>query len=212
MQSTDSAKQPPKKKQRNKSKQNKGTIKLKAWGKETAVVKLSTKDANKNIKLLNSEIGTLKKQNLDLKESHLDLQCRTMRDNLLFFGFPEDEVEDPKELILNLCVKELKIENPRDIKIERKRKQGKPRHIVAKFNSFVDREKIRLSSKNLKDTRYGIQEQFPKEIKERRNALIPLWKRARSENKKAVLITDKLFVDGRRVYPPGADPDHEPMT
>jgi hypothetical protein len=113
------------------------------------------------------------------------------------------------------------LKNPHDIKIERahrlgKRKHGKHRPIVVKFNSFVDREKIRLSSKNLKETRYGIQEQFPKEIKERRNALIPLWKRARSENKKAVLITDKLFVDGRRVYPTGAgqgaDQEHEPMA
>jgi hypothetical protein len=115
----------------------------------------------------------------------------------------------------------LKIENLHDIKIEMvhrlgKRKQGKPRPIVVKFNSFVDRETIRLSSKNLKETRYGIQEQFPKEIKEGRNALIPLWKRALSENKNAILITDKLFVDGRRVYPKGAgqgaDQEHEPMA
>jgi hypothetical protein len=103
----------------------------------------------------------------------------------------------------------LKIENLHNIKIEKahrlgKRKQGKPRPIVVKLNCFVYREKIRLSSKSLKETRYGIQEQFPKEIKEWRNALIPLWKRTWSEKKKAVLITDKLFVDGRRVYPKGA--------
>lgn len=78
----------------------------------------------------------------------------------------------------------------------------RPRIIVAKFTFFKDRERVRKSGKMLKGTNYGIQEQFPSEIETRRKPLYPLLRQARREDKKAVLVKDRLFVEGKEVSAP----------
>ena len=54
----------------------------------------------------------------------------------------------------------------------------------------------------LKGTNYGIQEQFPYEIEERRKPLYPLLRSARRNRQKATLVKDKLYVDGKEVSVP----------
>ena len=91
-----------------------------------------------------------------------------------------------------------------DIEIEwahrlgRKREDGKPRAIVAKFLRYQDKEHIRKSAHLLKGTNIGITEQFPKEIADARKALYPVFKKAKKEGNMALLIKDKLFINGQR--------------
>ncbi|CAG2246849.1 unnamed protein product [Mytilus edulis] len=122
--------------------------------------------------------------NLDeLQEKHLDLQIRSMRENLVFTGIPmttENEESDTTEGILKLFMKEdMKMEAEIDFHRahrfgqlnERKNRDGttfKTKPIVCRFKSFKDREIVRKSATNLKGTTFGVSEQFPKEINERR--------------------------------------------
>ena len=91
----------------------------------------------------------------ELKEDVLDVQSRSMRDNLLFHGVPEcdsfDQRKEEKcdEKIINLCDQTLHIENAGNIKIERAHRMGRytagrTRPIVVKFNHYPD--KVRVSS------------------------------------------------------------------
>lgn len=80
----------------------------------------------------------------------------------------------------------------------------KPRLIVAKFTFFKDRERVRKSAKVLKGTNFSIQEQFPEEIEKRRKPLYPLLKAARKDDKRASLVKDRLFVEGKEVFAPTA--------
>ncbi|VDI22079.1 Hypothetical predicted protein [Mytilus galloprovincialis] len=60
------------------------------------------------------------------------------------------------------------------------------------------RDLVKKSSKNLKDSPFGISEQLPLEIQKRRKEKLPLLKELRSRDIKAYFVKDKLFV-GERV-------------
>ena len=73
-----------------------------------------------------------------------------------------------------------------------------------KFLRFQDKEFIRKSAHLLKGTDIGISEQFPKEIADARKALYPVFKKAKKDGHSAVLIKDKLFINGQRFRRTGA--------
>lgn len=143
------------------------------------------------------------KLNAQMKEEILDLQCRSMRDNLLFYNIKEaqnKETEDCVRIIQDICSSELEIME--DVSIERahrigKRESGKIRPIVVKFTRFPQRELVRKSAYKLKNTDLSISEQFPREIQDRRKQLLPVLKQAKANNRKTVFVKDKLFIDGR---------------
>jgi hypothetical protein len=58
--------------------------------------------------------------------------------------------------------------------------------------------KLKLEVKNaLKSVKFNVGEQYPQEIQQRRRYLIPKMIEARNQNKKAVLVGDKLFIDNK---------------
>lgn len=78
--------------------------------------------------------------------------------------------------------------------------QGRHRPIIAKFVLFKEREKVRKAAPyKLAGKPFGINEQFPKEINDRRKLLYPHYKHAKRLEKKAVMIADKLFVNGTQI-------------
>ena len=80
-----------------------------------------------------------------------------------------------------------------------KKKAVQPRHIVAKFHNFKDRESVRRCGKELKGTEYCVFEQFPNEIVEIRRKLVPKLKDAQKEGKRAWISYDTLYIDGSPV-------------
>ena len=164
-------------------------------------------------KQIDSIMLKMQKLEVDQKEKLLDLQCREMRDNLLFYNFKEEKDETDQhciEKLYRLMENELAIQNARDIQFHRVHKLGrfnrnKTRPIVAKFAFYPDRERVRGAAKNLEGTDFSIGQQFPKEIQDRRRLLVPMMKKAKQEGKVAYISVDKLYIDGTQ-YVVKSDP------
>ncbi|KAK3082855.1 hypothetical protein FSP39_007224 [Pinctada imbricata] len=166
-----------------------------------------TKNSRK-IEIENSELkkdlSKIKNQMKELNDQQLDLQTRSMRDNLIFYGIEEKDGENCesvlKEFIADVLKVEQRVEFHRVHRMGRKI-HGKIRPIVAKFVQFKEREVVRKSvytslAGNDENKKYGINEQFPRIINERRKKLYPYYKSAKRQNKRAQLVVDKLFIDG----------------
>lgn len=141
-----------------------------------------------------------------MKETILDLQARSMRDNLVFSGIPENTQENPEKTLMDFMQPHLKLppEKTKRITFHRVHRIGnlnsdstRPRPIVAKFEHFKDKEFVKTQGKQLKGTRFGLNDQFPKEIQGRRKLLYPIRKRFIQEGKRAIISVDKLYVDGK---------------
>ena len=102
-------------------------------------------------------------------EQRIDgLEDHSRRDNLLFYGFPEQLNENctlrVKDLIYN---KILNSDYENDIKFVRAHRLGrynpnsaKPRAIIVKFREFNERMDVFMSKKKLKGTPYAVTEDF----------------------------------------------------
>ena len=148
-------------------------------------------------------LKSVKTQIEELNERHVDLQYRSMRDNLIFHGIAETEEENCEEALDEFIKDTLKIEDKIEFhRVHRmgRKSDGKSRPIVAKFVQFKEREAVRKSAftkLNGEETKqYEINEQYPREINEKRKKLYPYYKAAKSQKKKAQLKYDKLYIDG----------------
>ena len=153
---------------------------------------------------LEKMIKKMEKSENEQKERLLDLQCRQMRDNLIFYNIRDERQESDEECVnklYNFLEDDLKITNARMIKTDRVHRLGryspvKTRPIIVKFCFYQDREMIRKAAKTLEGTQYSISQQFPKEINSRRKALVPTLKSLKEEGHRAYISVDKLYVDG----------------
>lgn len=165
-------------------------------------VQKANAELHSTVTTLNQQMDTLWKENKLIKEAMLDLQTRNMRDNLIVTGIQKNSPDDSEKSLKDFMTAQLKI--PVDTvnsftfhrvhRLGQKTQRG-PRPIIAKFENFKQKEFVRSKGKELKGTHYGLSDQFPKEINERRKILYPLLKDNRKNNKRAYLIIDKLYID-----------------
>uniref|UniRef100_A0A1A8GU29 Uncharacterized protein n=1 Tax=Nothobranchius korthausae TaxID=1143690 RepID=A0A1A8GU29_9TELE len=132
-----------------------------------------------------------------------------MRDNLVFAGLPEQtggEAEDCEQTIKNFLHTHMKIpeEMVKNITFHRVHRLGarrtdsrRPRPIVAKFEHFKQKILVKSHGRELKGKDFSVNDQFPKEILDRRRVLFPLRKKFIQEGKRAVISVDKLYVDNK---------------
>ena len=145
-------------------------------------------------------------------EKIIDLQSRSMRDNLIITGLPEDDNESwdkTREKMVTFMKNELEIENANPEMIDRAHRTGvknpknrKPRSIVAKFSSSDAKSNIFKNVRKLAGKNIGISEQLPPEIQERRNRLWTKFKeaKARAKNDRSIKVSwqyDKLKIDDK---------------
>lgn len=177
-------------------------------------------DSDKKLKNIEKRLQALEEQSQhmnklirDTDDKVTDVRWRTMRENLLFFGVPEVENfsengENCEARIKQIIKSEMKIE--KDIPMDRVHRIGRynnrnlrPRPIVVKFTYFKDRELVRLTATTtLIDTSYGVSEQFPPEIEEKRKPLYEAAKKARLNKDNTVrLVRDKLYINGELFIP-----------
>lgn len=162
------------------------------------------KELHTSIQSLSDQMQRITAENKLLKETVLDLQTRSMRDNLIFSGLPETNNENPETVVKEFMKTQLKIppETLRNITFHRVHRFGKStnashRPIVAKFEHFQDKLLVKSKGKELKGTKFGLNEQFPKEINERRKVLYPIMKEHRIKNIRTSLVVDKLYINGQ---------------
>ena len=167
----------------------------------------------RRVEHLENEQKLIKTSVSDVASSVTDLQCRSMKDNLIFTGIEESEIsegefEDTEKVLCNFLENEMCIE--KEIPFHRVHRIGKfsheydtPRPIVAKFERYKDREEIRLAApRTLKGKPFGVREQFPKIVEDKRKTLYPIAKEARSDKQNKVrLVRDRLFINNTEVVP-----------
>ena len=154
---------------------------------------------------IDSLLQKMQKAEVEQKERLIDLQCRQMRDNLIFYNIRDDRGEQNEacaQKLIDFLEYEMKVENARSIRFDRIHRLGrydpaKNRPVIAKFCFFQEREMVRSCAKNLDGSPYAVSQQFPKEVLEKRRSLIPTLKSLRDQGKRAYISVDKLFVDGR---------------
>lgn len=167
-------------------------------------------EAHDRIKDVDRQMAHLRHENETLKEKSIQQQARSMRDNLIFRGIQDtyDPEENTEETLVNFIKTELEIQDEINFHVVHRLKpkpDKSPRGIVAKFERRKDKHRV-LSAAiyKLKDKpNFGVHDQYPTEIIERRKQLIPFLKDARQKQHRAVLKEDKLFIDGRRFIPRG---------
>ena len=181
-------------------------------------------DLYRRVEDLEIENKTLRDKQEKSEQIIIDLQCRSMRDNLLFTGISEpelneDEYENVEDTLNYFLRSEMHIEQPipfhRVHRLGQTRPEdGTPRHIVAKFEKFKDRELVRTAAPTkLRDTEFGVREQFPKSVELKRRKLYPEMKRARQNPQNKIrLVRDKLYVNDQEYIPDDDTPDYEPRN
>ena len=166
--------------------------------------------------LLEDKLDTIERNYLKLTDEIHELKARSMQENLLFFGLCDIRIgsENTENKLRQFLKNELDLEPPDDVvdsvvfnrvhRFGRRHGDGvrNPRPIVAKFEKFRDREKIRLAGieLNKKKSGFSVREQFPPEtweMEETRKRLYPVMRRYKQDtNNKVCLVRDKLYVNG----------------
>ena len=182
-------------------------------------------DRKNELKRAKSEITNLKGKCSDLENSSKsymvkcakleakvsDLESRSMRDNLLFYGVPEGgETEDCEYCVKKVCAEQLQLQEAQILAFDRVHRVGNPSHnkvrpIVAKFHYFKQREIVRKASYDhadkLKEVNLGVGMQWPQHVREARKALYPIMQQEKLNGKTVKLVRDKLFVNGVEYVP-----------
>ena len=157
------------------------------------------------------QITQLSSDKAKVNDALLYVQSQSMRNNLVFTGITEEPRKRPEVTETKLrqfMVEKLNLaqELVDGFRLERVHRMGdnsgrggKPRSIVAKFLQFKDRETVRRARSHLKGTGFFVNEQFPKEIADRRRKLLPKMRQAIRDGKSAWISYDTLYIDGRTI-------------
>ena len=176
------------------------------------------------------DINSRNSSNAALKSDINDLRCRSMRQNLLFFGLPENDGEVCEDLVKSFIRDRMHVTS--DISFDRVHRFGKlpqrrddggandddmeadadtgaradsqprPRPIVARFTYFKQREIVRKKAHTaLKNSSFSVFEHSPPDVEAKRRELYPLMRKARNRHQRVRLVVDHLYVDGEEVFP-----------
>ena len=181
--------------------------------KSDAIEKLSSDLEKQRVEMqkMSDVIKTVTEEKEKLSSTVLDLQCRSMKSNLVFTGLGgEGRDENIEHKLRSFLFHELGIEG--DIRfgnIHRfgRHVRGRCRPIVARFLHHQDLTLVRDRAYRLKDTPYGIHEQFPKVIEDKRRELYPIMRQLKREGNNTKLVRDKLYVNGQLYRGPRNDED-----
>ncbi len=171
---------------------------------EIASLQDEVKKLKEQVEVSIGRITRLEKDREDLKEDVLQLEARMMRDNLVFYNINEadDEGFDCTDTLVKFLREEMKISqtNLESIDFDRVHRMGKKfrgskRPIVAKFNPSSGKQLVKDHIKNLnKVKKFGVSDQLPRELDERKKKLMPKFKEAREAKNKPRWQKDKLVV------------------
>ena len=163
------------------------------------------KNLQTSCNFLEENVKSLHSERDQLKTKLTDLEARSMRDNLMFYGLKETKDENCETLVKDFCTNKLEIEGAKLV-FDRVHRVGgntakKPRPIVAKFHYYSEREAVLTAagdrSDDLKQENTGVGIQRPKAVRGARRNLYATMKRARDQGNTARFVGEKLFINGR---------------
>lgn len=106
-----------------------------------------------------------------------------MHDNLIITRIPQRNQDNPEKEIREFMQTSFKLskDTVKNITFHRGHCNGtknsnKPRPIAAKFEHYMQKELVKSRGKELKGTHFGINDQYPWEIQDRRKRLPPVLK------------------------------------
>lgn len=176
--------------------------------------------------LLLLKISTLEGKNMRLEREVErlsnkveDLQWRDMQENIIFYNIPESIGENCEDLIVSFLIDEMKIEvgniyskeNPTgEVRIDVAHRMGKKmasstkhRPIVVKFVTRKGKQYVMKHARNLRGQQYGVSEQLPPQMRERKSAQYEEMKQLRQSNSelghKIHFVKDKLMHNNQVV-------------
>lgn len=131
---------------------------------QTLTLLAENKTLKDTVSTLTNQMYTVVKENKEMKEALLDLQSRSMRDNLVFSGIPElKDNDDAEKQITQFMSTHLHIppDTVKDFTFHRVHRIGpknlnnkRPRPIVAKFEHFKHKQLVQRQGKQLKNTNF----------------------------------------------------------
>ena len=175
-------------------------ISLKA---EMAETSTTVKEKAEDMNSFDTDIEVLKRRNIKF-------EAYTRRENIRIYNIKEESDENTEEQVRNLFVAKLRIpQNDVDaipfervhripVKPSSQRSQSRgPRPVIVRFSHYQNKEFVRSFYKNLKGTKIGISDDFPREVEEIHKTLYPVLKQAKREQKRAFFNFDKLIINGQ---------------
>ena len=146
----------------------------------------------------------------ELENKNLYLEAYSRRENIKFENIeevpdPNTHQEDTEHLLRTFLQKELGYKDANHVEIQRvhrlnKKKDAKPRPIIARFLRYKDCEQILSLGHRLKSTDYKMYQDLPYGIVERRRKQMDAFKTARRNKIPASFSKsqpDKLYVRGK---------------
>lgn len=168
-------------------------------------VKVKQVDLDEARKTTNRTVKSIQDENASLQEKLLDMQCRSMKNNLVFTGLLEQRDENCEEKLRSFIYNEMNITHRIEFgNVHRFSKRptlenDPPRPIVARFLYYNDLVQVKRAGKYLRGKNFGVNEQFPMEIEQRRKQLYPIMKEEKRKKSKVVLVRDRLYVNDELV-------------
>ena len=173
-------------------------------------IKLSEKvhDLEDKVRDQQCDITYLKSKCQSTSDRLIRMEAYSMRENLVLTGIEESEDESESSLIDKLMDifqndMDLDTSNFNVVKCHRLYKpkhsvRSGPRDVIVRFTSQRTKSYILSATGKLKDRPQPlyINEQYPREIEQRRRILRPALKAAKAKKLKASMVMDKLIIKG----------------
>lgn len=143
----------------------------------------------------------------------LDIEARSRRNNIIFWGLTENTSRNCEDLILNFMARDMGIDTGGMVidrahrvgaitQIHKLNRTDPKRPVIARFRDYRDTEHILERSHKLKGTKFRIDRDYPKEIVEARKRL-QYCEEAVNARKRGVKVQIKyparLFINGQFV-------------
>ena len=130
-----------------------------------------------------------------------DLECRSKRNNLIFYGVVKNEGETSEEcegIVRELCTDKLELAD--DIGFDRVHRLSskKDAPIIVRLCSYKHKVNILKAKQKLRGSDIFIGEDFSLRVRDIRRKLGPHLKNARNEGKQVRMIYDHLIIEGKR--------------
>nr|KAG5690170.1 hypothetical protein BaRGS_013627 [Batillaria attramentaria] len=158
---------------------------------------------------LREEVSGLRRENQELRDKLSDmelktddLECRSRRNNVLFYGLKKGDDEQGAEGCERTVKNFLrdKLGFTEDVIFDRvHRTSSKPNApIVARCAFYKDRVQILKTKSKLRGSDIFLGEDFSSRVRDMRKKLLPHLKLARDEGKRATMIYDHLLIDNKK--------------